>query len=72
MTVSIVSSGIVVGALLCAGCASGPTYSPPPERRASERCPVGEAWVCQDPYPSRLEKKREQQLCSCQDLRRVR
>jgi hypothetical protein len=56
---------------LTAGCAS-PGYSPP-EREASERCPIGEVWVCRDRYPSRLETEGQSpMICMCQDMQAVR
>jgi hypothetical protein len=58
---------------LLGGCAATPGYSPPPERRAAERCPVGETWVCKDRYPSRLERENEMpKICYCEDPQRVR
>jgi hypothetical protein len=55
------------------GCASSTGYSPPPERRAGEKCPVGETWVCKDRYPSRLERENEiPQICYCESLHRIR
>jgi hypothetical protein len=60
-------------ALFGAGCTTGPGYAPPPERRASEQCPVGETWVCRDHYPSRLERENEvPMICYCDNLQRVR
>jgi hypothetical protein len=55
------------------GCAPSPSYSPPPERRAAERCPMGETWICEDRYPSRLERENEMpKVCYCESLHRVR
>ena len=60
-------------AMLDAGCSSSPTYSPPPERRAAEQCPVGETWVCRDRYPSRLETERETPIfCQCENILQAR
>lgn len=56
---------------LLGGCASSSGYSPPPERRASERCPMGETWICRDQYPSRLGRE-DPKICHCESLRRVR
>lgn len=64
---------VVACGLFGVGCAAGPGYSPPPERRASEQCPVGETWVCKDRYPSRLERENEvPMLCYCDSLQNVR
>jgi hypothetical protein len=58
---------------LLGGCASSPGYSPPPERRAHEQCPVGQTWVCRDRYPSRLGREDDEpKICHCEDLQRVR
>lgn len=55
-----------------AGCASS-GYSPPPERRGADRCPVGEVWVCEDRYPSRIESENESDaFCRCEDPTRMR
>lgn len=55
------------------GCAANSGYSPPPERRANEQCPVGETWVCKDRYPSRLERENEvPMICYCDNLQGVR
>lgn len=54
------------------GCASSPGYSPPPERRAADKCPMGETWICADRYPSRLERENEMpKVCYCESLHRV-
>lgn len=67
------TTAIALLATLYAGCSSGPTYSPPPERRAAERCPSGETWVCRDRYPSRLEKARDTPLfCTCEAMHGIR
>lgn len=59
-------------AVVLAGCAS-PGYSPPPERRGADRCPVGEVWVCEDRYPSRIESERDSgAFCRCEDPTRIR
>jgi hypothetical protein len=57
--------GMIVAALV--GCATEPTYSPPEHSSATERCPIGEVWVCQDHYPSRLGTDPEPVHCSCRD-----
>jgi hypothetical protein len=63
----------ITAVALLGGCASSPGYSPPPERRAGEQCPIGETWVCQDRYPSRLERENEvPMICYCESLHRVR
>ncbi|MGH8167145.1 MAG: hypothetical protein ACREQ1_07890 [Woeseiaceae bacterium] len=62
---------IVALAMFSAGCASS-GYSPPPERRAGEQCPIGETWVCRDRYPSRMERDEEPMFCTCEDMLRVR
>jgi hypothetical protein len=60
-------------AALLGGCAPSPGYSPPPERRAADRCPVGETWICVDRYPSRVERENEiPKVCYCERLDRVR
>lgn len=54
------------------GCATS-GYSPPPERRADTRCPVGEVWICEDRYPSRLgSEQRPAPFCRCDDPRHLR
>ena len=59
-------------ATLAAGCASS-GYSPPPERRANERCPAGEVWVCEDRYASRIENENAPEpICRCQNPARIR
>ena len=64
-------STIVLATFCSAGCASS-GYSPPPERRANEQCPVGETWICRDRYPSRLEKQNEEPMfCYCEHIQRV-
>lgn len=64
---------VVVGlfaALVLGGCA--PTYSPPPEHRSSDRCPIGEVQVCTDRYPSRLERESEDPpICRCERPERI-
>lgn len=65
--------GIAACVLFFAGCAGKPGYSPPPERRASEQCPVGETWICRDRYPSRLERENEvPMICYCDAVLRTR
>lgn len=65
--------GLAVCALLGAGCAASPGYSPPPERRASDRCPAGETWICRDRHPSRLGRENEAgMICYCDAVFRVR
>lgn len=60
-------------AMLNAGCSPQPTYSPPPERRAAEQCPVGETLVCRDRYPTRLDKENETPMfCYCESIPRIR
>jgi len=64
---------VIVGATIISGCAAGSGYHPPPERRAAERCPIGETWVCTDRYPSRIEREDERFLfCRCEDPVRLR
>jgi hypothetical protein len=64
--------GVATVALL-GGCASSPGYSPPPERRAAEQCPMGETWICPDRYPSRLPGQDEvPTICYCGSLQRLR
>jgi hypothetical protein len=58
-------------ALLAASCAGSAGYSPPPARRASEQCPMGETWICRDQYPSRLGSE-DPKICYCESLHRVR
>lgn len=56
----------IAAAMLLSGCAAG--YSPPPERRAAERCPVGEVWVCTERSPSRLERENAiPPICRCEN-----
>lgn len=65
-------SAIAIVATVTAGCASR-GYSPPEGPRAAETCPIGEAWVCRDHYPSRLEREGEPPLvCMCEDLQKIR
>lgn len=61
--------GIATCVMFSAGCAGKAGYSPPPERRASERCPVGETLVCRDRYPSRLPDRADDPLiCYCDSI----
>lgn len=65
------SASIIVLAVLVESCASS-GYSPPPERRAGEQCPVGETWVCRDRYPSRMDRENEEGIfCTCESLQRI-
>lgn len=65
--------GSLMAVALLGGCAPTPGYSPPPERRAAERCPMGEIWICEDRYPSRLERENEMpKVCYCESPHRVR
>ena len=60
-------------AVLGAGCAGKAGYSPPPERRAAERCPPGETWVCRNRYPSRLPGQDDQPVrCYCDTISMTR
>ena len=62
----------LLAAQILAGCTTS-GYSPPPERRADERCPVGEVWVCEDRYPSRIESEnRPEPFCRCDNPARLR
>jgi hypothetical protein len=64
---------VALFAMLEAGCSSSPAYSPPPERRAAEQCPVGETWVCRDRYPSRLETENDTaKFCYCENILHAR
>jgi hypothetical protein len=63
---------LAVLATVAAGCATS-GYSPPSERRASERCPAGEVWVCEDRYPSRIESENAPEpICRCENPARIR
>lgn len=65
--------GIVACSVLGTGCAGTAGYSPPPERRAGERCPPGETWICRDRYPSRLPGQNEEpMICYCDAILRTR
>lgn len=58
-------------ALILGGCA--PTYSPPPERHAPDRCPMNEVWVCTDRHPSRLDRENEDPMfCRCERPEMIR
>ena len=62
----------ILAATLAAGCATS-GYSPPPERRAKDRCPPGEVWVCEDRYPSRIESENAPDpICRCEHPSRIR
>ncbi|HZD52071.1 MAG TPA: hypothetical protein VE175_03420 [Woeseiaceae bacterium] len=63
--------GMLILAGLASGCAT-PTYAPPEGPRAMETCPMGRVWVCQDRYPSRLEREADPMTCMCQVLQHVR
>lgn len=57
----------LLAATIVAGCATA-GYSPPPERRAADRCPVGEVWVCENRYPSRIENENKRDpFCRCEN-----
>lgn len=59
-------------ATILAGCATS-GYSPPPERRAHERCPLDQVWVCEDRSPSRIESENKPDpFCRCEHPARVR
>jgi hypothetical protein len=61
----------LVAAMILGACA--PTYSPPPERHASDRCPIGEVLVCTDHYPSRLDREHEvPPICRCERPEMIR
>jgi hypothetical protein len=67
-TICGIAAGVLVG-VSSAGCAGKAGYSPPPERRAGERCPVGETLVCRDQYPSRLPDREDDPLiCYCDNI----
>ena len=62
----------LLAAAIVAGCATS-GYSPPPERRAADRCPVGEVRVCEDRYPSRIESEtRHDPFCRCENPANLR
>jgi hypothetical protein len=62
----------LLAGIILAGCATS-GYSPPPERRAGDRCPVGEVWVCENRYPSRIESENQPDpFCRCQNPVRLR
>lgn len=65
--------GITACAIFGAGCATKAGYSPPPERRAGDRCPAGETWVCRDRYPTRLPREnQEPMICYCDNMTMTR
>jgi hypothetical protein len=65
-------TGVALLAVLHTACSTAATYSPPPERRAAERCPSNETWVCTDRYPSRLEKQNDPPMfCRCENIHRL-
>lgn len=62
----------LLAATILTGCATS-GYSPPPERRAADRCPVGEVWVCEDRFPSRIENEnRSEPFCRCENPAHIR
>jgi hypothetical protein len=71
-TICGITACAIIGAS-SAGCAGKAGYSPPQERRAGERCPVGETLVCRDRYPSRLPDRDDDPLiCYCDSISKTR
>lgn len=64
---------LVLAIASAAGGCAAPGYNPPERPRAADQCPANEVWVCQDRYPSRLEKENEPpMICRCEDIHGIR